>query len=86
MNRQPEWKPVRNLAVSVFDLHDACSEHRSMFEDDHTKRDEPSRMLCIASTWEFLIQPALMLGMEHTILNHISYRNVRALVSEVYER
>jgi DNA polymerase-4 len=87
LNRQPEWKKVRNLAVSVFDLSAASREQLPLFESEQTKRRQLSDAADEINDkyGEFIITPALMMGMEGTILDRISYGNVLEVVTEAYE-
>lgn len=86
-NRQPERKLVRNLAVSVFNLINSQKEQLALFEDEiQKKRNLAKAMDDINDRYgEFIITPALLLGMENTILDRISYGNVRELVMDAYE-
>jgi len=87
LNRQPDWKPIRNLAVSVFCLADSLTEQIPLFESEETKKRRLSDALDSINDryGEFIITPALMLGMEGTILDRISYGNVKELVTDAYE-
>ena len=87
LNRQPQWKRVRSLAISVYGLTPSTAEQPSLFEDDHTKRRRLSAALDAINDryGEFCVTPALLLGMENTIVDRISFGNVRDLVQEAYE-
>jgi DNA polymerase-4 len=87
LQRQTAWKAVRNLAVSVFELAPAAHEQVSLFADGHEKRRRLSDAMDQINDryGEFLITPALMLGMENTILDRISFGNVRELFNDVNE-
>ena len=86
LNKQPEWKNVRTLAVSVFNLVDSQSEQMPLFEDIETKKRQLSDACDKINDkyGEFIITPALMMGMEGTILDRISFGNVKELVTDSY--
>lgn len=86
-NQQPRWLAVTHLAVSVYDLQDAKKEQLALFEDEVTKARRLAAALDEINDryGEFVITPALLAGMEGTILDRISYGNVKELVDEVYE-
>ena len=85
LNRQPQWKSVAHLAVTCYGLQPASLEQGTLFETDRERR----RKLSEASDrindkyGEFLITPALMMGMRDTILDRISFGSV-ADVRDVY--
>ena len=87
LNKQPEWKNVRTLAVSAFNLADSQSEQIPLFEDIETKKRQLSDACDKINDkyGEFIITPALMMGMEGTILDRISFGNVKELIGEAYD-
>lgn len=81
LNRQPAWKRVKTLAVSVYDLEAGQHEQASLFETDVDKRRRLSDALdTINDRWgEYVITPALMLGMEGTAIDRISFGGIREI-------
>jgi DNA polymerase-4 len=77
-------KRVRNLAVSVYDLIPSRSEQLEMFS---TKSHAVSvAMDKINDKYgEFVITPALMMGMDETILDRIAFGGVKEL-EELYQQ
>ncbi len=82
LNQSGYTKRVRNLAVSVYDLIPHQSEQLEMFS---------SRPHAVAATMdkindkygEFVITPALMMGMDDTIIDRIAFGGVKEL-EELY--
>jgi DNA polymerase IV len=76
-------KRVRNLAVSVYDLIPSTSEQLELFASPaHTVSEASDK---INDRWgEFVITPALMMGMDDIILDRISFGGVKEL-QEMYE-
>jgi DNA polymerase IV len=75
-------KRVRNLAVSVYDLIPSTSEQLELFASSTHKVAEA--MDKINDRWgEFMITPALMMGMDDIILDRISFGGVKEL-EEIY--
>jgi DNA polymerase IV len=82
LNQSGYTKQVRNLAVSVYDLIPHHSEQLDMFA---------SRSQAVAKAMdkindkygEFVITPALMTGMDETILDRIAFGSVKEL-EELY--
>lgn len=87
LNRQPAWKPLTHLAVSVYDLRDESPAQLPLFEtgDARTRRLSDAMDAINDKYGEFVITPALMLGMDGTILDRISFGSVQELVEEAYE-
>jgi DNA polymerase-4 len=76
-------KVVRNLAVSVYDLVPSTQEQLELFSSPKHKVSEA--MDRINDRWgEFVVTPALMMGMEDIILDRISFGGVKEL-RELYE-
>src|ERR671915_589714 len=75
-------KRVRNLAVSVYDLIPTTSEQLELFASPtHAVSDAMDK---INDRWgEFVITPALMMGMEDIILDRIAFGGVKEL-EEMY--
>ena len=82
LNGSGYTKRVRNLAVSVYDLVPSTSEQLEIFASPTHKVAEA--MDKINDRWgEFVITPALMMGMGDTILDRISFGGVKEL-EEIY--
>jgi hypothetical protein len=76
-------KTVRNLAVSVYDLVPSRQEQLELFASP--KRAISEAMDRINDRWgEFVVTPALMMGMGDIILDRISFGGVKEL-RELYE-
>jgi DNA polymerase-4 len=76
-------KPVRNLAVSVYNLIPGNDEQLEIFSSPIY--DVSEAMDEINDRWgEFVVTPALMLGMENIILDRISFGGVKDL-EEIYQ-
>lgn len=86
-NQQPEIKAVTNLSVSCYDLHSSASAQMTLFDADNTKaRKTSDAMDKINDRWgEFVITPALMMGMGGTIIDRIAFGGVKEL-EELYGR
>jgi DNA polymerase-4 len=82
LNQSGYKKRVRNLAVSVYDLIPARSEQLEMFSSkSHAVAEAMDK---INDKWgEFVITPALMMGMDETILDRIAFGDVKEL-EELY--
>src|ERR687895_597310 len=80
MSKYP--KQVRNLAVSVYDLIPSTNEQLELFASPtHAVSDAMDK---INDRWgEFVITPALMMGMEDIILDRIAFGGVKEL-EEMY--
>jgi hypothetical protein len=77
-------KRVRNLTVSVYDLILAHSEQLEMFSS--RSRAVAEAMDKINDTYgEFVITPALMMGMDEVILDRIAFGGVKEL-EELYQQ
>jgi DNA polymerase-4 len=83
LNSSGYKKRVRNLAVSVYDLIPSTNEQLEMFSSPtHAVAEAMDR---INNKWgEFVITPALMMGMDDIILDRISFGGVKEL-QEIYE-
>jgi len=82
LNRSGYTKPVRNLAVSVYNLIPGTSEQLGLFSSPTHAVSEA--MDTINDRWgEFVITPALILGMDNIILDRISFGGVKEL-EEIY--
>lgn len=82
LNTSEYPKRVRNLAVSVYDLIPSTSEQLELFASPTHAVSEA--MDKINDRWgEFVITPALMMGMEDIILDRIAFGGVKEL-EELY--
>jgi hypothetical protein len=71
-------KQVRNLAVSVYDLIPHHSEQLEMFTTkSHAVAEAMDKIN--DKYGEFVITPALMMGMDETIIDRIAFGGVREL-------
>ncbi len=86
LNQQPEWKKVRKLAVSCYDLVASASSQMDLFDAAADKRRlAADAMDKINDKYgEFVITPALMLDMGDTVLDRIAFGNVKEL-EDLYE-
>jgi len=83
LNMSGYRKPVRNLAVSVYNLIPGNDEQLEMFSSP--LYDVSEAMDEINDRWgEFVVTPALMMGMENIILDRISFGGVKEL-EEIYD-
>jgi DNA polymerase-4 len=83
LNMSGYKKRVRNLAVSVYNLIPSTDEQLEMFASPTHAVSEA--MDKINDRWgEFVITPALMMGMDDIILDRISFGGVKEL-QEMYE-
>ena|ERR671917_39228 len=77
-------KRVRNLAVSVYDLVPHQSEQLEMFAS--RSHAVSAAMDTINDKYgEFVITPALMMGMDDTIIDRIAFGGVKEL-EELYQQ
>jgi DNA polymerase-4 len=81
LNRQPVWKKVSNLAVSCYELVKDNSDQLELFGSGEQKRKQLSKALDKINDryGEYVITPALMMGMNETILDRISFGGVKDL-------
>jgi hypothetical protein len=84
MNLSGYKKWVRNLAVSVYDLIPHQSEQLEMFSSkSHAVAEVMDKIN--DKYGEFVITPALMMGMDETILDRIAFGGVKEL-EELYQQ
>jgi DNA polymerase IV len=82
LNQSGYKKRVRNLAVSVYDLIPSTDEQLELFTSPTHAVSEA--MDKINNKWgEFVITPALMMGMDDIILDRIAFGGVKEL-EEIY--
>jgi DNA polymerase-4 len=84
-NARPERKTVAKLAVACFDLSPTASVQESLFDTTGKKQRDVSDALDQINDryGEYVITPALMLGMENTIIDRIAFGGFKEL-EEVY--
>jgi DNA polymerase-4 len=84
LNQSGYPKQVRNLAVSVYDLIPHQSEQLDMFGSrPHAVAEAMDKINDKYS--EFVITPALMMGMDDTIIDRIAFGGVKEL-EELYQQ
>ncbi len=84
LNQSGYKKRVRNLAVSVYDLVPEHSEQLEMFSSrSHAVAEAMDRIN--DKYGEFVITPALMMGMDDTIIDRIAFGGVKEL-EELYQQ
>jgi DNA polymerase-4 len=83
LNTSGYTKLVRNLAVSVYDLIPSTDEQLELFSSP--THGVAEAMDKINDRWgEFVITPALIMGMDDIILDRIAFGGVKEL-QEIYE-
>jgi DNA polymerase-4 len=84
LNMSGYKKRVRNLAVSVYDLIPSTDEQLEMFASPTHAVSEA--MDKVNDKWgEFVITPALMMGMDDILLDRIAFGGVKEL-EEIYSK
>jgi DNA polymerase IV len=84
LNQSGYPKRVRNLAVSVYDLLPHQSEQLEMFASrSHAVAEAMDKIN--DKYGEFVITPALMMGMDETIIDRIAFGGVKEL-EELYQQ
>jgi DNA polymerase IV len=80
-NMQPVRKVIANLAVSCFQLVPASCLQENLFDRELEKKREVSRAMdTINDTYgEFVVTPALMMGLDREIIDRIAFGGVREL-------
>lgn len=82
--QSPYHSPVRELAVSCFNLSDAAYTQTSLFDDVIKKEKLNCALDTIQEKYgDFVITPARMMGMQHMIVDRISYGNIKELTDTV---
>lgn len=81
LNRQPQWKTVREIGVSVYALIPTQPEQMNLFDDgDDKKKNLQNALDKINDKYgEQVATPALMMGMKDIILDRISFGGVKEL-------
>lgn len=85
LNQQQQRKTVRTLAVSCYDLENSQSGQQSLFEGEEQKLNRLSDAIDAVNNryGQFVITPAVMVAMDKTILDRISFGGVKEL-EEIY--
>ncbi len=80
-NQQPEKKVVAKVSVSCYGLSTSSKSQMNLFEQDESKSRKVSDALDKINNkyGEFVITPALMLGMDNTIVDRIAFGGVKEL-------
>lgn len=82
--QSPYKSPVRELAVSCFNLKEAKNTQMSFLTDMEKKEKLVDAMDKINEKWgDYMITPATMLGMEDIIIDRVSYGNIKELYEVV---
>ena len=84
-NRQPERKTVAKLAVSCYGLSPATVTQEELFNPEHARQQSVSDAADRINDkyGEYMITPALMLGLEDQIIDRIAFGGVKEL-EDVY--
>ncbi len=84
-NKQPERKVVAKLAVSCYNLSSVQGVQESLFDTDHQKRRNVAQAVDEMNDryGEYVITPALMMGLDKEIIDRIAFGGVKEL-EEVY--
>ena len=76
----PQGKPIHTLSVSCYGLVREPLQQLSLLEDVQKKRALTNALDAINERWgDFTITPAVMMGMEDTILDRVAYGGVKEL-------
>lgn len=86
INSQPEKKKVAKISISCFSLIEQPREQLQLFEDDTTKFWNVFDAIDKLNDryGEFVITPALMMGMDDMVIDRISFGGVKDL-EDLYE-
>lgn len=79
LGKQPKKKNVRGLSVSSFELVSTNIIQQTLFDDREEKRKNVQKAMdAVNDTWgEFMVRPALMMGMDDIVLDRIAFGRVR---------
>jgi len=84
--RAPKVKGLRSLSVSCYALIKEPLLQTSFLEDEQKKRSLTLALDTIAERWgDFAIAPALMMGMEGTILDRIAFGTVKDMDELIWQ-
>mgnify|MGYP002863287259 CR=1 FL=1 len=83
LNEQPDKKPITKFSVSCFDLIAGETPQLSLFDTQIDKKRELSKAMDKINDryGEYIVTPALMIGMGGEIVDRISFGGVRELES-----
>lgn len=86
LNKQPEWKKVTHLAVSCYDLVSTQINQLDLFDVENKRGKALSQALDTMNDryGEFIVTPALMMGMREQIVDRVAFGGVRDL-EEIYQ-
>jgi len=80
LNRSPYRKPVRELAVSVFNLVSQASLQLELFDDSLKKEKLVRAIDKISERWgDFVLTPGRMVGMDGVVLDRIAFGGIKEL-------
>ncbi len=83
--RDDKTKRISKMSVSCYDISKSDSIQTSLFDDDSKERKVSSAIDDINNRYgEFVVTPALMMGMDKVIIDRISFGNVKEL-QNLYE-
>lgn len=79
-NQQPEKKVVAHISVSCYDLTSSSSSQSSLFDVENKSRDVSDALDSINDRYgEFVITPALMMGMKNLVLDRIAFGAIKGI-------
>ena len=80
-NKQPKEKVISKISVSCYDLLSSKNSQMSLFDIQEEKQKQASRTMDNINDkyGEFVITPALMMGMKDTVLDRIAFGGVKDL-------
>lgn len=86
LNKQPVWKPVRDLAVSCFHLEATKPEQLDLFDSEAAKDKKVTHAVDAINNkfGEFVVTPALMMDMDRVIIDRIAFGQAREL-EDIYQ-
>ena len=80
LDRHPFGKPVRNIAVSVFDLNKNNSLQLSFFDNVEKKEKIMKTVDTLNKRWgDFVITPGRMLNRKQKVMDRIAFGGVKEL-------
>lgn len=80
LNKSPYRKPVRELAVSVFNLKDLPSLQLELFDNIERKEKLVEAVDAVNERWgDFVITPARMIGTKEVVIDRIAFGGVKEL-------
>lgn len=80
LTQSPYKKPVRELAVSVFNLAKSAFSQLELFEDIEKKERLTKALDEVSERWgDFVVAPARMLGTKDVVIDRIAFGGVKEL-------